>query len=313
MLYQIKKKSQQGAALIFIAIILALTITAYAIKSYNSVELQSQAELATGRALSEAKTAILGWSVTRNNPGQLPCPEDITKIGELTEGVEQGSCTLPAIGRLPWKTLGIGDIRDGHGDKLWYAISNGFRIKPINSSTLAQLSVDGNSNAAVAIVFSSGTPINGQSRAVVTSTSPPDVSQYLELDNNNGDANFVTTGAENLFNDRLLTISHAELFGLVSKRILRTIRGDTTEGLIHFYNTQTHYPYADTNNDGVANDTELIGNPSYQAGTDSITFVVSTKKMLLDNEWMPLITYTVDSTQQKVALSLNGYNIGVEP
>lgn len=313
MLHRLKKSTQKGAALIFIAVLLALAVTAYTIKSYNSVELQSQAELTTGQALSEAKTAILGWSVTRNNPGQLPCPEDTSKIGELTEGQAQTSCTLPAIGRLPWKTLGIGDIRDGHGDKLWYAISNGFRVKPINSSTLAQLSVDGTPNAAVAIVFSSGTPINGQNRAVATSTSPPDVSQYLELDNNNGDTNFITTGAANLFNDRLLTISHAELFGLVSKRILRTIRGDTTEGLVNFYNTHTYYPYADTDNDGIANIPELIGQPSYEAGPNSIYFVPMTEDMLNGNEWMPLITYTVDSTQQKVVLSLNGYNIGVDP
>jgi hypothetical protein len=31
------------------------------------------------------------------------------------------------IGRLPWKTLGIPDLRDGDGERLWYAVSNNFK------------------------------------------------------------------------------------------------------------------------------------------------------------------------------------------
>lgn len=67
-------------------------------------------------------------------PGDLPCPD------RNNDGIAETSCSNTArLGRLPWKTLGIGDVRDGSGERLWYAVSerykNNPRILPLNLDT----------------------------------------------------------------------------------------------------------------------------------------------------------------------------------
>ncbi len=64
------------------------------------------------------------------------------------------SCDTQAksLGRLPYKTLGLDDIRDGSGERLWYAVSVNFKddprgAVPLNSDapgTIAVLDSEGN-------------------------------------------------------------------------------------------------------------------------------------------------------------------------
>lgn len=304
---------QQGMALLVLVFILALIVTAYALRIATANEFKSDRELKTSKALTDAKSALLGWSVLQNTPGQLPCPEDTSLIGLPTEGQAKTSCSLPAVGRLPWRTLGLGDIRDGNGDKLWYVISSGFRTPPINSNTPAQLSIDGIPNSAVAIIFSVGPPLAGQARTSYD-VAPASDANYLEGSNSDGDNTFVSQGAAGSFNDRLLSVKQSELFSLVINRVLRMVRGDGTEGLVKFYATNgSIYPFADTNNDGYADGAILMGSPSYQGGTDSIFFSSGNKTTLLNNAWFSLINYSVTASQQQVTLTLNGKTIQVNP
>jgi hypothetical protein len=307
------KRSQKGAALILLVFMLALIFTAFLIHATTGTEYRVAKDLKTSQALIEAKSALLGWSVLQDNPGKLPCPEDTSLIGLPTEGQAQSSCILPAIGRLPWRTLGIGDIRDGNNDKLWYVLSNGFGVPPINVNTSAQLGVNGIPNSAVAIIFSSGTPLGTQSRPSPTSGSPPDISQYLDLVNNNGTGSFVTTGGANVFNDRLMMITKTELFSLITQRILREVRGDSSQGLVKYYAALNLYPYADTDNNGSAEISQYSGTPSYQGGVDSLFFSTSIKKTLFDNGWYPLIAYLVSPDRQSVSLTLGSKTIVVTP
>jgi hypothetical protein len=67
-------------------------------------------------------------------PGDLPCPD------RNNDGIAEGNCNKTSrLGRLPWRTLGLGDIRDGSGERLWYAVSdrykNNTRIWPLNMDT----------------------------------------------------------------------------------------------------------------------------------------------------------------------------------
>jgi type II secretory pathway pseudopilin PulG len=67
-------------------------------------------------------------------PGDLPCPD------RNNDGIAEGNCSTSArLGRLPWRTLGLGDIRDGSGERLWYAVSdrykNNTRVWPLNTDT----------------------------------------------------------------------------------------------------------------------------------------------------------------------------------
>lgn len=73
-------------------------------------------------------------------PGDLPCPD------RNNDGEAESSCsTSSRLGRLPWKTLGIGDLRDGSGERLWYAVSerykNNPRLLPLNMDTPGTWSV----------------------------------------------------------------------------------------------------------------------------------------------------------------------------
>ena len=222
-LSHLRLHKQRGAVLMVMLVILIIGATAMLVSSLNSATLLSTRNSNTSMALAQAKMALIGYSAAGNTPGQLLCPENTALIGTSTEGSASGSCTLPAIGRLPWRTLGIGPLRDGNGDLLWYAVSPGFRNSPINSDIPAQLTIDGVSSSAVAIIFSPGPPINGQSRPIPTSAIPPDVTQYLDLSNNDGDNTFVTSGSVNTFNDQLLPVTHDDLFHLVEKRVTKEV------------------------------------------------------------------------------------------
>jgi hypothetical protein len=308
------KFRQKGAALMLLVFLLALVLITVLVRSNTGVEYRAERALKTAKVLDDAKAALLGWSVLQNNPGQLPCPEDTSLIGSPTEGDEQSTCTFPAIGRLPWRTLGLGDIRDANNDKLWYAVSSGFRNPPINTNTLAQLSVNGEPDK-VAIIFSVGTPLGTQSRPTPTSSSPPDVVQYLDLSNNAGTTSFVTSGTISDFNDRLKIITRTELFSLVTKRILAEVRGDSSQGLFKFNADYGTYPFADINNDGFADAGNSSGTPSFQGVLNSLYFSTAKKNTLLNNGWYSLINYnyTIPSGIPQVTLTLNAQTIVVTP
>ena len=307
--------AEQGTVLINLVFLLSMAFIAYSIRGLSPVSSLAYRQQKTQQALEEAKQALIGWAALQATPGQLPCPEDVTLVGTLNEGSAKSSCNaLPALGRLPWKSLGIGDIRDGNGDKLWYVISAGFRSSPINLNTQAQLSVDGVANAAVAIIFSAGTALNGQIR---NSASATVAKQYLDLGNSDGDANFISTASSATFNDQLKLITKADLFKVVAYRVLGEIRGDSAQGLGKFYAANNVYAYADSNHDGLADNMSLIGTPSYQGSagsTDANLFFSTAKKtMLTSNAWLDLIQYEVQADRKQVTLKLNGQQLQVTP
>jgi hypothetical protein len=314
---------QNGAALIIFAIIVSLIILTFTLRNLNGKQLEISRKDKTAKVLYEAKNALLGWSVMRGisgtsssaTPGQMPCPEDLALIGSANEGTAMASCnsSLPVVGRLPWRSLGLGDIRDGNGDKLWYVLSPGFRGPPINSDNLGQLAVNGNLNAAVAIIFSPGNLLPSQDRSTFTT------SNYLDLTNNDGDMSFITTGAAGVFNDVSIILTQNELFELVEKRILREVRGDNTQGLIRFYSSQglNNYPFADINSDGIIDIGELTGFPSYEGlddnDPDNLFFNTRVKNILISNNWMQRINYQVAADRQSVAMTLNSQTLSVTP
>lgn len=308
-------KREAGLAVIYMVFILGVIFTSYSLFTLRQLSNTSNQQQKTMLALEEAKRALIGWSALQNNPGQLPCPEDFTLIGSLNEGSAKSSCnSLPAIGRLPWKTLGIGDIRDGNGDKLWYVISAGFRSTPINLNTQGQLVVDGISQASVAIIFSPGRALSYQTRV---NTGTPSTNQYLDLSNNDGDASFISKPFNTSFNDQLSLISTTDLFDAITYRVLGEIRGDTAQGLKKFYLAKNVFPYADNNNNGDADSLAFTGGPSYQGDVSSsdsnLYFPTAKKTMLTANLWPTLIQYQLQTDQQKVFLTLGNSKMEIVP
>ncbi len=115
----------------------------------------------------ELKPAITGPNTAVDRPGDLPCP-DLNN-----DGAAETSCTTTdsRLGRLPWRTLGLPDLRDASGERLWYALSNDFRRSNLArspdtlgkigfASTLANVDLSTPNNFAIAIIFAPGRAVD---------------------------------------------------------------------------------------------------------------------------------------------------------
>jgi hypothetical protein len=227
------RRRQRGAALMAMLAILILGMTWWAVTALNTpVDRNAQDRAYNARILQEAKSALIGYvahhaaMTTENDPGRLPCPEALGNIGTTNEGVAAGNCTLPAIGRLPWRTLGIDKWRDVAGEPLWYVVSPGW-TKPnaatntvINSNSTGQLTLDGNGDV-VALIIAPGRPLQIDASAGCTArvqrrTTPAptiDFRDYLDCENASSPVNatFVSTGTSASFNDQVLQVTGAEM------------------------------------------------------------------------------------------------------
>ena len=227
--------------------------------------------LRTAIAMSEAKDALIGRAVQDpNRPGSLPCPDtDGDGVAELFAG---GEC--PAyVGRLPWKTLDLPDLRDDAGETLWYALSRNFRdhpsAQPINSDTAGNLAVYASDGAtlvaadAAAIVFAPGAALAGQSRGGTVSSCPAygkSVAQnlcpgnYLDSLNcpgaacrSNATGPFVTGPVSGSVNDLLLVIRARDIVPPVEKYVAANLLSwlQTYHALNHAYPYPARYDHCD--------------------------------------------------------------------
>ena len=258
----------RGFALIAFLLLVVL-VSAYVIADQltrTNSELAKFREDRTMNALRQAKAALIAHAASEEwqlymslptvppvayfQPGALPCP-DKNNDGDA-------DCLLPLtssmIGRLPWKTLGIEDLRDASGERLWYALSHDFRknqcpstgCTTINSDTAGQLTITGSAPATqvVAIVFAPGQAIQGQVRDGANALSPVN---YLELFDVSNPVNYVfATSAlpSDTFNDRLLAITQAELMAAVEPVVAARIERDVKPYLATYRYTWGRYPFA---------------------------------------------------------------------
>ena len=167
----------------------------------------------------------------RNRPGSLPCP-DVDNDGlSLGPGPEwTGSACTSYIGRVPWQTLDLPDLRDADGERFWYALSPAFRDSsaggPLSSDTPGSLTVAGTPSATdvVAIIIAPGAPLPGQTRDPANTTISSELPQYLEGDNSNADSTYQAGPESSTFNDRLLVITRDMLMPPVEQRVARQTR-----------------------------------------------------------------------------------------
>lgn len=243
---------QRGQALLVILIIVGVAITALVFYFANPGGLATERDKKTAAALAQAKDALIGRAAADDNrPGSLPCPDLVTNIvGNVpNDGVADllsGNDCPSYIGRLPWRTLGLPDsLRDGYGERLWYALSPAFRddtsAEPINSDTTGQLTITGSAPATnvIAIVFSPEAVVGAQVRDAANENN---VANYLEGGNETGIATntFVSGQATTSFNDRLLPITSDALFPVVAVRVAREIR----IVLLAYYAANGYFPNA---------------------------------------------------------------------
>lgn len=287
------RTQQRGAALMVMLVIMVMGAAAFLVSSLSRAGLQIERDKITVNALAQAKMALIGWSVSRGDiagkprPGELPCPDT------NHTGTAAGTCTAGAIGRLPWKTLGIEELKDGYGEALWYAIDGAFRIRfgvaastnqPINSDTRASMQVYAKDGItlltppgleAVAIIFAPGSVINTQQRGTATEQTTAD--NYLDnaapptiaVARNNAVANgpFIQgevkdTDGNTAVNDSLLIITTKDLMPIIEKRVASELK----TMLANYFTTNGFYPYPAKYNDANCMD---VGNLGYLTNCQS--------------------------------------------
>jgi len=268
-----RDRSQRGQVIIMIVLMLALGAGFLVYSLAGSRALAAQKNADTDAALAQVKQALIGYAASppsnatnTERPGELPCPD------MNNDGFGDGSCVAGAIGRVPWKTLGIPEPQDGNGETLWYAIAGPFRNKnmsaaPINSDTLGNLSVYLGSSATVqtsqaaAVLFAPGPALGTQNRGTSTaacSTTGTSIARnlcaanYLESTGGGNNAQtggpFIQAQSSATFNDRVLAITNADLMPLVEQRVAR----EMMVLLEAYYNAIGVYPWADIS-DGNSN------------------------------------------------------------
>lgn len=272
---------QRGAFALIAILALAALITAFLIASALN---RSGADISNERldrnlsALRQAKVALIAyaaneqWQFYRNpppsgyfQPGSLPCP-DLDDDGDA-DCVGFGiTSTSSIIGRLPWKTVGIDDLRDASGERLWYALSHDFRklrcsgltVPPnctvINSDTQGQLTVTGAAPATqvVAIIFAPGaaldlSAVGGPSQDRISGHNS--AANYLEgfSTGDNIHYSYATTASPTgVANDQALIITQAELMAAVEPIVATNIQRDVKPVLQTYFTKWGAYPFAMT-------------------------------------------------------------------
>lgn len=126
---------QGGFAILAVVALVALVVGIGVLAYLNDVAVRNKRQQSTAMAMGKAREAIIGYaagvdlSVGASRPGDLPCPDnDNDGIAESSCGNATGTTgQTNRLGRLPWRTLGLEDLRDADGERLWYAVSNNFK------------------------------------------------------------------------------------------------------------------------------------------------------------------------------------------
>jgi len=299
-----RRAAQRGFALILMATVLILGVAWFTVGALGQVNLTTAArEQKTGAALEKAKRALLAYvaqtasDTSQVDPGRMPCPEALSHPGTSYEGMaadqttpfQSGALTCPspvALGRLPWKTIGTDQIRDGYGELLWYAVGTGtwapvnngstLTINPGTAGTLTFTSETVSTTVVAVIVapgpalFTAGLPaapctvVNQSNR---TASVPYVTSNFLECGNASG-STFTNVGPTSQWgNDRIISITAAEVMDAISGAVADRMQRQVVPALETWRSTtsvaswgQSFMPFASSFSNPTSND--MCGDPS---------------------------------------------------
>lgn len=214
-------------------VIMIMGSAAFLVSSLSRSALQVERNKTTTAALAQAKEALIGYAVKVPISNSNSCIPNCTRLGDLpcpdinNDGSSDSPCSGNALGRLPWKTLGLPDLRDGSGERLWYAISAKFKNNPrtscsspgqtgcLNNDTLGTISVSapdgtllndgGAGTGVVAVIIAPGEVLQrqGSLQQDRNSAGINTASNYLDIASVGGitedNANFTDSSSTNGF------------------------------------------------------------------------------------------------------------------
>jgi hypothetical protein len=295
--------SQRGIAFMVLVFMIALASTIFLLKAYDPAGLRIQQAKKTEQSLAAAKQALLAYAAEqitpekrkppflscdaedKNNdgiidsydapykypkncncgsncprPGDMPCPD------MDNDGVAENSCSTNQIGRFPWKTLGADDLRDGAGERLWYAVSSQYknnpRLLPLNSDSVGTISLrdsQGNwlydasgTTGLAAVVIAPGEVLTRSDGLVQSRTTANQNSakHYLDIAYSEDNASFtegstdgfisglVNISGQKVVNDVVLPITRDEVIAVMEPRVL----AEAMQAMSYFYATNGYYP-----------------------------------------------------------------------
>ncbi len=166
----INAKRERGAALLALLAVIMLGASWLLVTQLNAESggRSAVSRIRNAEVLNRAKLSLIGYVATKaaeageTNPGRLSCPEPAGYIGGSNEGVAAGNCTLPAIGRFPWRTFGTDKLVDAAGEPLWYVVSPAWAL---SNSTTPALTTYINSNSTGQLL------VNARSVSTLTQTA----------------------------------------------------------------------------------------------------------------------------------------------
>jgi hypothetical protein len=308
--------------------LLVLGAAWYAVAALGrAVPTRAERDMKTGAALRQAKRALLAYVAqyaARGNtiePGQMPCPESLNAVGTGKQGQASSNCGNGlAIGRLPWETLGVDEIRDGDGEPVWYVLSPGFRSAPINFGTPGRLTYDGSPNSAVALLIAPGPALNTQSDPAAPpagcrkvdqqigtrNTAALDPGNFLECGNETGDN--ASTGPSKWTNDTVIAITAGDWSRAIAAAVADRLQRQVAPALEQWRSTESvadwgvsFLPYASSFSDPANNDlcgnygsVEGISPFARSAGSGCTSWSGATMtKTGGSGDWFPLYCYPV--------------------
>jgi hypothetical protein len=253
------RQQQHGGAFIVMLVIMILGISTVLIGALSGVGQKAANNVKSGEVLLQARDALIAYAVSDDNrPGELICP-DVNNDGVITASADlSGSNCVSLIGRLPWKTLGIPDLRDASGERLWYALSDPFHANgttTLNSDTSGTITITGTATNVIAIVFAPNKALSTQSRGDVNTpctlpyASDPKCipTNYLESGISSPFQQLTQDdheGGAYTYNDQLVYISHDHLMPLIEKRIAREVKACLDDYASDGSNIAHKYPWA---------------------------------------------------------------------
>ena len=251
---------QRGVAVLLLALVLMVGFAAFLYARLGKWgDATTTTRKVNGEVLQQAKTALIGYvakevlDLDETAPGRFPCPEAPGNAGTTNEGYAAGNCS-GAIGRLPWRTLGIDKLVDAAAEPLWYAVSPNwftlFGIPPvtptINAGTSGQFSFDGTGDV-VAVILAPGRPLvvnpnsnqapagcaarnqSRNDRSHVPSGGNPDYRDYLEC--LNAASPIGTTFGVSVVDNATNEVINDQAVYITAKEVLNAIQGPLAERL----------------------------------------------------------------------------------
>lgn len=230
---------QGGYALMAIMAVVVMASLVAIVDRLDAAPLRLRRTADAGAAMAAAKAALIAHAVSYRDVhatetfGFLPCPD--TK-GSGAEQTPCGKAGQLSIGLLPYKTLGLPELRDAEGNCLWYAVSGSFKASPktspFNWDTRGDISVrsasgatlaapDDDAGGAAAVIVAAGAPLASQHRGGdgICGADPAQPQAYVESHGNMFIDGSVTDGAGmQIGNDRVVWITSREIFDAVVRR-----------------------------------------------------------------------------------------------